>query len=387
MGNKDNECCGVCKDSGNRNGGDDWVKCETCRVWYHTRCQNEHITKEIYDLLKKFDAIMKKPKTTPKVKASITVQWKCGVCVERESQMEEKAAVINDKLDEIMAKVKNISQNTNVPKISYANAVKNASPSAMGEKRFFPRVTIKSKIKKDKTEFKKEIENVVKDNLGKKIKINKIINDDEGFKVECADETALKNLQSSLDSNKYECIMPKLLLPRLKVINVFFDVEMSDEEIVTSIVTLNEELDNIQPQIKVIKRYVNNPEKGYTVVIECDPITDVILRKKGRILCCFSRCQVYECIGIRQCGKCYLYTHSTTECKSEKKCMKCCEDHLMSECNNEVSCINCILRNKKFDQDPNYTKLQVNHQSNSRECFCRKIIEESIRRRILKPSW
>ena len=95
----------------------------------------------------------------------------------------------------------------------------------------------------------------------------------------------------------------------------------------------------------------------YMAIVECDPLTYQMISKEQFLYINWSRCRVFEYVGVFRCFKCGGFNHHAENCSSEDKCLKCTSsDHKPEECVNDTICANCIEVNQKFKLD-----LNANH--------------------------
>lgn len=358
--------CNFCKDGGAFDAK--WILCDHCEKWYHVKCQVENINDEIYDFIAMFQDLQEKYGDIAK---SVSVKWNCENCNDKE---EVDLKMINDKLKAIDDKIEcsNNQMMKKQPEISYASVVKN-------EKReFFPRLLIKPKEITTKQESSNVLKNVVVKNG---IKVNKtVILSDGTCKIDCWDDNNMTKIVEKIDHEKYEIVKPKMLNPRLKVLNLREDFNhLSDVEIPETIIRQNN-LDHDDVNVEVIKRFPNKVGHGTTLVIEVDPLTNAHLLNEQKVFIGNQRLFVVEYIAVRRCGNCLTFSHGSRECNKgdQKRCSQCCEiGHNKATCENPYKCVNCEERNAKYKMN-----LSTDHDVFHKDCPSYLELVNSLKRKI-----
>ncbi|GBM57559.1 hypothetical protein AVEN_274940-1, partial [Araneus ventricosus] len=92
----------------------------------------------------------------------------------------------------------------------------------------------------------------------------------------------------------------------------------------------------------------------------------------------FSRLRFSEFIGIKQCKKCFLFGHTTKQCKQEtpRKCDNCGENWSEKHRCKKRQCINCTVSNSKYK-----TTHGTNHNCLDPMCKAYLKQKEFIRKR------
>lgn len=189
--------------------------------------------------------------------------------------------------------------------------------------------------------------------------------------IECETAEACKALREKLEPQMQDYNINQTsekFWPRFTIVNV--EKYMDDDSFVSSLKEENAHISD-DAVIKVIKVIENAKNKTSKIIIECDLPTGDILRKKREIVIDWDICPVYPYVGLTRCYKCYNYGHIANECKGEKACSKCGEnhEHASSNCTKtEFTCVNCVRFNNHLKEDELSLKLNVRHPVFSASC-------------------
>lgn len=126
---------------------------------------------------------------------------------------------------------------------------------------------------------------------------------------------------------------------------------------------IKEELEN-QHKMEVDKVFkLKNTNKGLFLVVCDSAVTLKYLNKNIRYV---NRTKVtwerrHNIPPITQCRRCQAWGHSTSNCYSEPKCLKCADSHWTRECqkvkkedpntNKHIKCANCLGNHLAFDKE------------------------------------
>jgi hypothetical protein len=177
--------------------------------------------------------------------------------------------------------------------------------------------------------------------------------------------------------DKYEIITPMPLKPRVKIMGLSEKPEKDD---VSVMLNQNKFLNNCE--VKVISIYEDKNSRfkynRFNVVVEVDTENFNKIMEARHVIMKWDRCMVVEGLSITRCYKCSGYNHKSTDCKNNRACPKCSEDHEEKDCKCETNvCVNCKMANDKLNM-----KLNINHGTWDRKCEVFKRKMEVARRRI-----
>lgn len=250
--------------------------------------------------------------------------------------------------------------------ISYAEKVK-----ATGNKTTVV-VMPKNKNNQKSEQTKKEIKNKIDPT---KLKIERVRNMPAGgIAVECASSSAselLKTVAIEKLGNDYDIETPELKRPCIKIVDM--SDEYNEEEIIEKLKLQNEIMENAEMKVlnmsKVNKRW-------YNAIIQIDSYSFEKCMAVGRVNIGWERCRIFEYLSLKMCFNCCGFNHKASNCKNNKACKKCSENHDFKDCKSEINkCINCVIAVEKLK-----LKLDVDHRADDFNCkvFMRKkIIERS----------
>lgn len=107
-------------------------------------------------------------------------------------------------------------------------------------------------------------------------------------------------------------------------------------------------------------------DRKFNMNIEVDKNAYEYLKVKEKLFIGWSRCVVYEDLGVMRCYNCCNYSHLAKVCKNKTCCPKCSGEHRGSECKSEnKKCINCSNANEKFKLN-----LDTAHCVWDKDCAC-----------------
>lgn len=188
--------------------------------------------------------------------------------------------------------------------------------------------------------------------------------------VECTNKEASEKLIKKVNENlseSYEIKETEAKKPKLKIIGL--STKDDDNVIVDFIKSQNVGLEN--SEIKVVKVFQNHRKNGYNCIIQVDGETFKKLMNEQKIFIGWDRCRVTECVDLLRCYNCSGFQHKSSECKRDKACPRCAQNHDLKECKQEKrECANC-----KFAVQSYHLNLDVDHEAWSPECptFLRKL--------------
>lgn len=153
-----------------------------------------------------------------------------------------------------------------------------------------------------------------------------------------------------LNSRALRAYIPETSLCRKGVIRAV-DPGLSNDEIVNVIQTLN--------SIKDLRRMTRKIEHdGTTKIINTQT---VVITFRGQDLPDFvsiygAKCTVSPYVyRVRQCEKCFLFVHTSRQCKTKIRCKKCGEKHYTDTCTKFMGenpyCINCTRQLQACQQN------------------------------------
>uniref|UniRef100_A0A834RC11 Uncharacterized protein n=1 Tax=Sarcoptes scabiei TaxID=52283 RepID=A0A834RC11_SARSC len=299
---------------------------------------------------------------------------------------------INAKLDGLQQNFKSmsteitkISKNT-VPRFSIQASTK---PSTFAEAaRSIPNNNEPSQTDQTKTIIIKptskssQISGVIMDTKVKKIineskikaKIINIKTNKSSVVIKSADENNenIENLvkkinnDSKFNNKTFQAYIPKKRDPTIVLKGVFIDNNIT--ELVSQIIDNNVELQNIEnvtEKIKFLFKMNTRNPRLMDLVLRVDPEIFKIItsQMKNHIYIDFQMCRIEYKAFVKQCQRCYLFDHRTSECESLKICRDCSEEKTTNHsCLNNYNkvCINC--KNSKIYNN------NTNHAPNTEAC-------------------
>lgn len=359
--------CPACKEDIRRTTK--YVKCYgLCGDFYHQKCGN--VSDKGYAVLQDFP----------------NFGWRCDQCMKKGTvdmfkMVQQFTKLIDEKLskqhemlmthDEILKGMneKIVERGTSVT--TYANVAKT--------KKQDPVLVIKPKNSEQKNmitknDVKKHIDPVELEVSG----IRNISNG--GILVECKNEEAVKKLKEEAVKKlgeDYSVSVPKKLTPRVKVIGL--SEKLQPEQIEANIKAQNHYVEDESARIKVVHiQEMKDKRRGYCVYMEVDGKTYKKMLLEQKLNIGWDRCKVYDAVSVKRCYKCSGFNHKASECRGEKACPRCADNHDVTDCKaekNNIKCINCVRAVEKLK-----IKLDVQHEVWSQDCavYRRKLeIEQS----------
>lgn len=200
----------------------------------------------------------------------------------------------------------------------------------------------------------------------------------------------LKDTASEKLGKDFEIMEPRMMKPKLKVINVDEDeMKLKDEDLIDTIKRQNNIVGNVKGfYMRVVKR-INNDRRGGTartgrgnkeegsLILEVDEESHELMLKRVKINIGWRKCMIFNHCSVRRCFKCWDYHHIAKNCTRQETCHKCAGDHNSNECKtNKMRCVNCMHKIKAFN-----LKINDEHDALSRECpsYLRAIEEDRMR--------
>nr|CAI5825636.1 unnamed protein product [Callosobruchus analis] len=204
--------------------------------------------------------------------------------------------------------------------------------------------------------------------------VNKTRKIKNGVAIHCKDDKSLKALKTSLSSSlgqEYSFDKQQKLNPRMMLYDVRLEVLNSPNEIVESIISLNE----LEEEHKADIRYITKLKRSNT--------TDIVLEVSPQLRKCFLRrrflfigwkaSNVSDYVRVKNGYKCCGYGHFSKDCKSELHCPKCAGSHKLKDCKAETEqCINCLKYNRQHNRN-----IPTDHEATFSACSVHKTYVEN----------
>lgn len=334
MGESTNNCRKCLSRIKNR---DPYIKCNgKCNSLFHSKCVDmSSVDMELF-------------------KSCNGLRWfceECSVYLDNLWDLQKEICLLKNDLTAEITELKN-KINSNSAKVeniegkkSYAKAV------TSGEV-----VVIKPK---EKQESKKTMEAIQKhvNPVSLEVGITEVKNIKEGgVLIKCKSKEEVKKIQTVVEkklSKNYKINTPDLKRPCIKILDI--DQEMDEDELINSLKKQNFFLNTDGVYLKVIA--IKKMKSNYMAIIECDPSTFKKVQEENVLSLNWSRCRVFEYVGVLRCYRCGGFNHKADQCNSER-CLKCAiSGHKSENCNAEhIKCFNCIDANEKMK-----TNFDVNH--------------------------
>lgn len=167
--------------------------------------------------------------------------------------------------------------------------------------------------------------------------------------------------------DKYDVNIMEIKKPILKIIGLFS--KLSSEYLEERIRKQNEVISE-NSFIKVLN--VKQNPRGIVATMEADFSTYEKIVQAGKLNIEFERCRVFPYVNVTRCFNCQEFGHISRFCKKATLCGKCSGEHKTDECQSESGkCVNCLYArdNLHIEND-----LDVNHCAWSVRCpvFLRK---------------
>nr|CAI5833166.1 unnamed protein product [Callosobruchus analis] len=197
-----------------------------------------------------------------------------------------------------------------------------------------------------------------------KICVNNTMKIKDGIAVHCDNDISLSKLKERMVNTlgpNYKIREATKVNPRMLVKNIRLENMNSSDDIINDIVTLNE-IEGRRSEIKCIthlKHFNSN-----NIVIEVSPALRNQLIAKQYIHTSWKRCEIVDHFRIIKCFKCCSFGQVEKNCKSDRICPSCAENHKLSDCKSELlKCINCSSYNKMYKRN-----LQTDHSGIYKDC-------------------
>lgn len=362
------ESCRKCKDSCN---SDESLVCAGCAQSYHARCTS----------------VTSLPNLTLKtIKTYSSFKWFCSKCDNAFADVCGRLTLVtqtinaNEKINserfETIVKLINqleekISANNNnvLEEIkkgtackSFSDVVKNSSANENHV------VYVKSKsADKNRNETKQQIRNKIDPT---KIPIEGMFNAaNDGILIKCSDREATQKVSEEIKksfNDEFEVTIPTAKNPRIKIVNVFENVQISHEALSSKIKSQNTEIFDESSTIKIIKIESNKRnQEMINIIVEIEPKTYQKIMSKKRLLIGWNSCRIYDAIDLKRCFKCSQFGHLGKDCRAETTCCpRCSKQHELKDCKSRTeNCINCIRHNKAKN-----TNLSPKHAAWDNSC-------------------
>lgn len=118
-------------------------------------------------------------------------------------------------------------------------------------------------------------------------------------------------------------------------------------------------------------------------VIEVTPDIYKAVTRSEKLYIGYNRCSVKNYIPVTRCYNCCGYGHVASECRMQKRCSQCAEEHELKVCSKDkMECTNCKQFNFKMANRYNFRPCETNHTADSEHCPTYKKIVEIIKSRI-----
>lgn len=329
--------CGICKIKFKRN--ESKIHCSgNCDKNFHIECLKMKL--EEYQLINN----------------NKNIRWFCDKCnmnFDFINKLYNDVADFKDTIREELNLVKELIQTT---------SKQNNEEKIVENKKSYAEITGEVIVIKPKSKQECHItkENVCKNlnpsELGVGIKQIKEIKDG-GILIKCNTKDEINKIRAEADKKlheNYSIKTPTQKNPKIKIVDI--NEQMSDETILSSILSQNEFLNHVDTSLKVI--ISKRMKTKYMAIIECDPISFNLIINKERLCVGWSVCRVFEYVSVLRCFKCGAYDHKASVCEAKEKCLKCLKvGHSTKDCDSDcVSCSNCIAVNTKYSLN-----LKIDH--------------------------
>lgn len=232
-----------------------------------------------------------------------------------------------------------------------------------------PSVLVFPKKKQEANETRKQI----KQNIDPtSININNVVNKNSGgIAIKCGDKDSSEKLKNEIEAklkDDYEVIMPKMIKPKVCIMNI--ENDETENEIVDKIKKQNMELSNCD--LKLVNTFRNkNKWRNLNAVLEMDSDSFNKIMKLEKIKVGWVKCFVREYFNLRRCFKCQGFNHKASVCKNKVACSKCGGEHSIKDCKiDQVKCVNCCKMNINLGMN-----VECDHEASDKCCpvFLRKL--------------
>lgn len=361
------KCDGMC--SKEIKETDEVIKC-SCNKTYHVKCSEVGKLEGLYKFMKSAKHVL----------------FKCEECVNDENKIENVLVRILESIEKLERKVE--SENEDVVKriVSVEAVLKKANRSVVDEvmkidekvtatkwaevvkrkKRVEHNVVVKHVDKDKSCDDVMKIMNRVMDPNG--LNTSGISRRGNSIMIRCDDietqDSIVRSITSDVDT--LTAMKPDSVMPKIKMLRVR-DPSTDDDEFIRQVKAKNENVPF--KSVKILKRekvFRMNKciETMNNIVLEVDCESYERIMSKGKIKYKWESFDVVDNIFIRRCYKCFGFSHMAAECKNERACPICAQNHEKGNCKvKDKKCINCITANNKFK-----TKFDVNHCAWDKEC-------------------
>ena len=246
---------------------------------------------------------------------------------------------------------------------AYSDVLRSNNENLQTEHKFqSPSLIIKPKNKQGSEKTKKDLTNNIQPNI-LNIGIKQIRETKQGcIVIKCREKSDIDKLKHAAEgclSHNYDVEVPKLNLPKMKIIG--YCGQQKESELEATIRQQNLWIDKSDKfSITYIKRAKNKDVS--TVFFECSPKLYWKMINQKKVFIGWQRCSVYENLSISRCFKCQDYFHKSTDCNNAITCGYCAGSHDGSECAQQVKkCKNCMNANGRFKltNDTNHTAFDL----------------------------
>lgn len=175
-----------------------------------------------------------------------------------------------------------------------------------------------------------------------------------GVVIKCKTKEEQEKIKKAAEKKlikNYQITAPGLKNPSIKIVDIEEHYEKEDLLDCIKKQNINIQHDLFEMEIKVFKKM----KTKYMAIVECDPITFKKMLAENSVYINWSRCRIFEYIGVYRCFKCGGFNHHAEKCEREEKCLKCCGvEHKTEDCNSDtLKCANCVEVNSKFNLNLN----------------------------------
>nr|CAI5847414.1 unnamed protein product [Callosobruchus analis] len=209
--------------------------------------------------------------------------------------------------------------------------------------------------------------------------VNKTRKIKNGVAIHCKDDKSLEALKTRLSSSlgqEYSFDKQQKLNPRMMLYDVRFEGLNSPNEIVKSIISLNE----LAEEHKADIRYITQLKRSNTtdIVLEVSPQLRKRFLRRRFLFIGWKASNVSDYVRVKNCYKCCGYGHFSKDCKSELHCPKCAGSHKLKDCTAEtVQRINCLNYNRQHNRN-----IPTDHEATFSSCSVHKNYVENLKHNI-----
>lgn len=381
---------------------DEYVRCGICYLkMYHLKCAEIPKLNGLNDVMKSSDCIMYRCKNCVMNDTRVVnvIEQILSEIKNMQSKYEESNSAVIKRIVELESALKKNGKNMSDEiskvdkKIQESNGkifdviTKNADENNDGK---WSQV-VKRKRKSCHPVIVRPTENCSEmSHDGVKKKLNDILNPSElrtsGIRnaynnsiiITCDDEQTQDKIIDEISKNECNLAVskPKEFVPRIKLIRVRDATEDDDEVVIENLRQKNKSIEFKDP--KILKRE-KIMQKGKVVDNVVNIVMEVNREDYDKIMTekvlkyGWSIVKVVDNIYLRRCYKCFGFNHKANECKNERACPECAENHAKGMCNkrSQKKCINCVSANNKHNM-----KFATNHTAWSKDC---KIYQQKMK--------